>query len=101
MVERGVEANFDIMNEIESSQKKEMKEMWSSLAALEEKFYELQAQIYDLQNRNCEYELKFLRIGLGAKCRILENGMSFETVEPLPWKRFAKEYMINKNKNEE
>src|SRR3954462_8836748 len=60
MVESGVEANFDIMNEIEASHKKEM---WSSLAALEEKVYELQAQIYDLQNQNCEYELKFLRMG--------------------------------------
>ena len=50
MVERGVEANFDIMNEIEASHKKEMKEMLSSLAALEDKIYEIQAQIYDLQN---------------------------------------------------
>src|ERR1044071_9339103 len=95
MVECGVEANFDIMNETEASHKKEMKEMWSSLAALEEKVYGLQAQIYDLQNQNCEYELKFLRIGLGAECKILETGMSFETGEPLPWKHFAKEYMIN------
>src|ERR1041385_7777707 len=102
MVERGVEANFDIMNEIEASYKKEMKEMWSSLAALEEKVYELQAQIYDLQNLNCEYGLKFMRIGLGAECRILETGASFETGEQLPWKRFTKEYVTEKNhKNEE
>src|SRR4051812_12447813 len=101
MVERGVEANFAIRNEIEASHKKEMKEMWSSLAALEEKVYELQAQIYDLQNQNCEYELKFLRMGLGAECRILETGMSFETGEQLPWKCFTKEYVSEKNKNEE
>src|SRR3954464_755639 len=101
MVERGVEANFNIMNEIEASHKKEMKEMWSSLAALEEKVYELQAQIYDLQNQSCEYELKFLRMGLGAECRILETGMSFKTGEQLPWKRFAKDYVINRNKNVE
>ena len=101
MVERGVEANFDIRNEIEASHKKEMKEMWSSLSALEEKVYQLQAQIYDLHNQNCEYELKFLRMGLGAECRILETGMSFETGEELPWKRFAEEYLTEKNKNEE
>src|SRR3954465_6786002 len=100
MVERGVEANFDIINEIEDSHKKEMKEMWSSLAALEEKVYELQAQIYDLQKQNCEYDLNFPRMGLGAECRILETGMSFETGEQLPWKRFAKEYVTNKNKDE-
>src|ERR1041384_5740042 len=41
MVERGVEANFDIRNEIEASHRKEMKEMWSSLSALEENFYGL------------------------------------------------------------
>ena len=41
-------------------------------------------------------------MGLGAECRILETGMSFETGEQLPWKHFAKEYVTNKNhKNEE
>src|SRR3954470_21915762 len=69
--------------------------------ALEDKFYEIQAQIYDLQNQNCEYELKFLHMGLATECRILETKMSFETGKPLPWKLFAKENMINKNKDEE
>ena len=75
--------------------------MLSSLAALEEKFYRMQAQIYDHQNQNCEYELKFSRMGLAAECRILETEMSFETGEPLPWKRFAKENMFNPNKKVE
>ena len=76
--------------------------MLSSLAVLEEKLYGMQAQVYDLQNQNCEYELKFSRIGLVAECRILETKMSFETGEPLPWKRFARENMFNpNNKNEE
>ena len=73
----------------------------SSLATLEDKLYELQAQIYDLQNQNCEYELKFSRIGLAAECRILETNMSFETGEPLPWKRFSKENMFNPNNKDE
>src|SRR3954469_23053023 len=101
MVERGVEANFDIMNNMEAFHKKEMKEMWSSLTTLEEKVFELPAQIYNLQNQNCEYELKFLRMGLGAECRILEAETSFKTGEPLPWKSFAKDYVINKKKNVE
>ena len=73
------------------------------MATLEDKLYELQAQIYDLQNQNCEYELKFSRIGLATECRILETKMSFETGEPLPWKRFARENMFDpkKKKNEE
>src|SRR3954469_21009289 len=103
MVERGVEANFNIINELKSLYSEELKEMWSSLTALEEKREELQGQIYVLQNQNCEYELKFSRIGLAAECRILETKMSFETGEPLPWKRFARENMFNPNnkKNEE
>ena len=40
-------------------------------------------------------------MGLGAECRILETETSFKTGEPLPWKRFAKDYVINKNKNKE
>src|ERR1043165_1632032 len=95
MVERGVEANFSITNELKSLYSEELKEMWSSLTALEEKTEELQGQIYDLQNQNCEYQLKFSRIGLAAECRILETNMSFETGEPLPWKCFARENMFN------
>src|SRR3954464_14473798 len=98
MVERSVEDNFDMMNELKAFHKKETKEMLSSLVALEEKLYEMQAQIYDLQNQNCEYELKFSRMGLATKCRILETKMSFETGEPLPWKCFARENMFNPNK---
>src|ERR1041385_1230841 len=42
MVERGVEANFDITNDLKEQYKKEMKEMWSSVTELEEKLIELQ-----------------------------------------------------------
>ena len=93
MVERSVEDNFDMVNELKAFHKKEMKEMLSSLAALEDKIYEIQTQIYDLQNQNCEYELKFSRMGLATMCRIPETKMSFETGEPLPWKRFAREHV--------
>jgi len=97
MVERGVEANFDIINDMKAFHKKEMKEVWSSLTTLEEKMFELQGQIYDLQNQNYEYELKFLRMCLAAECRILESEVSFEIGEPLPCRRFSKDYVINQN----
>ena len=42
MVEHGVEANFDIINELKVHNKKEMKEVCSSMTALEEKVFELQ-----------------------------------------------------------
>src|ERR1041384_7747713 len=101
MVEHGVEANFNIIKELMYFYLKEMRDTWSSLTELEEKTIELQGQIYDLQNQNCEYELKFLRMGLAAECRILETEASIETGEPLPWKPFSKDYVINKNKNVE
>ena len=43
MVERSVEDNFDMMNELKTFHKKETKEMLSSLAALEENLYGMQA----------------------------------------------------------
>src|SRR3954465_11213313 len=48
MVERSVEDNFDMMNELKAFHKKETKGMLSSLSTLEDKLYALQAQIYDL-----------------------------------------------------
>src|SRR3954463_614073 len=66
MVEHGVEANFDNINDMKAMHK-EMKEVWSSLTALEEKLFELQGQIYDLQNQNYEYELKFLHMVLAVE----------------------------------
>src|SRR3954469_12749821 len=59
MVERGVEANFNITSELKSFFYGELRETWSSVTKLEEKAIELQGQIYDMQNQNCEYELKF------------------------------------------
>src|SRR4051812_22280686 len=101
MIERGVEYNFDIIAELKAHHNKEMKEVWSSMAALDTKVFELQGQIYDLHNQNCEYELKFLCMGLAAECRVLETDESLVEGGPLPWKRFAKDYVINKNKNKE
>src|ERR1041385_705178 len=92
MVERGVEANFDLVNDLKAFYKKEMKEMWKCITSSEEKIEELQGKIYDLHHQNCEYELRFMRMGMGAACRIPETDFSYETREPLPWKRFAEDY---------
>ena len=101
MIERGVEANSDIIAELKAQHEKEMKEVRSSISALEDKVFELQGHIFDLQYQNCEYELKFLRMGLAAQCRIMDTEDSCVEGGPLPWKRFAKTYLINKNKDEE
>ncbi|KAE8792527.1 hypothetical protein D1007_32929 [Hordeum vulgare] len=101
MIERGVEANFDISTELKKQHEKDMKEVRSIISALETKVFELQGHIHDLQNQNCEYELKFLRMGLSTESWILETEESCVEGGPLPWKRFAKDYLRNKNKDEE
>ncbi|KAE8820856.1 hypothetical protein D1007_01172 [Hordeum vulgare] len=101
MIERGVEANYDIIAELKREPEEEMKEVRSIISALETKVFELQGHIYDLQNQNREYELTFLRMGLAAEGRILETEESYVEGGPLPWKRFAKDYVRNKNKDEE
>ncbi|KAE8801056.1 hypothetical protein D1007_23393 [Hordeum vulgare] len=100
MIERGVEANYDIIAEMKREHEVEMKEVRSSISTLETKVFELQGHIYDFQNQNCEYELKFLRLGLAAESRILDTEESRVDGGPLPWKRFAKDYPRNKNKDE-
>src|SRR4051812_36169647 len=45
MVQRAVEVNFNIINELKSFYLKELRETWSSLTKLEEKEIELQGQI--------------------------------------------------------
>ena len=44
MVERGVEANLDIINDLKAHHKRDMKEVWSSMTALENKVFELQRE---------------------------------------------------------
>ncbi|KAE8781846.1 hypothetical protein D1007_44862 [Hordeum vulgare] len=101
MIERGVETNCDIIAELKREHEEEMKEVRSIISALETKVFELQGHIFDLQNQNCEYEFKFLRMGLSAESKILETEESCVEGEPLPWKRFLKNYLRNKNKDEE
>ncbi|KAE8785812.1 hypothetical protein D1007_40453 [Hordeum vulgare] len=101
MIEHGVKANFDIIAELKKQREEEMKEVRSSISVLENKVFKLQGNIYDLQNQNCEYELKFLRMGLCAESRIVETEESCVEGGALPWNLFAKNYLRNKNKDEE
>ena len=72
MVERGINACHTILAEFTNNY---------------EKIKHLQAQIYDLQNQNCEYEYRFKRMSLAADSRILETQSSFYDGEPMPWKK--------------
>ena len=71
MVERGLNSNHMMIAEFTNNVK------------LHEKIEHLQAQIYDLQNQNCEYEYRFKRMSLAADLRIPETRSSFYDGEPM------------------
>ena len=99
MIERGVEANVDIIVELKALQLKEIKEVRTSMAALETKVFELQGQIYNLHNQNYEYELKFLQMSTTSSCRILETEESCMDGGPMTWKLVAKEHNKSSKKD--
>jgi hypothetical protein len=63
---------------------KETAELWDDNLSLHETTNKLQAQLYDLQNQNCEYEARFKQMSATAIFRILETKSSFLDGEPLP-----------------
>ena len=86
MVERGLNANHMMIAEFTHKHKLDAKDIGEHIFKLYEKIEHLQAQIYDLQNQNCEYEYRFKRMSLAADLRILETRSSFYDGEPMPWK---------------
>ena len=86
MIERGVEINHKIINELIGEHKKETSKLWDDIFILSQTTSKLQAQIYDLQNQNCEYEARFKRMSSAASFRFMETNSSFADGEPLPWK---------------
>src|SRR3954468_6511014 len=98
MVEHSVEDNFDIINELKSLYLEELRETWSSVTELEEKAIELQRQSYDIQNQDCEYELRFSCLSSSAGNRAVDFEIS--TGGPLPWKDFIDNYWINIHKKQ-
>ena len=86
MVERGLNANHMMITEFTHKHKLDAKDIGEHIFKLYEKIEHLQAQIYDLQNQNCEYEYRFKRMSLAADLRIPETCSSFYDGEPMPWK---------------
>ena len=64
MVERGLDANHIMITEFTNNHKMDTKNIGEAIFKLHEKIKHLQAQIYDLQNQNCEYENRFKRMSL-------------------------------------
>ena len=86
MVECGINASHTMLAEFTNNYKPDAKNTEESIFKLYEKIEHLQAQIYDLQNQNCEYEYRFKRMSLAADLRIPETRSSFYDGEPMPWK---------------
>ena len=86
MVERGLDANHIMIMEFTNNTKQDARNIGETIFKLHEKIEHLQAQIYDPQNQNCEYEYRFKRMSLAADLRIPETRSSFYDGEPMPWK---------------
>jgi hypothetical protein len=86
MAEHEVDIIYRINQELVVKHKKETAELWNDIFSLHETTTKLQAQLYDLQNQNCEYEARFTQMSAAASFRILETKTSFLDGEPLPWK---------------
>ena len=86
MVERGLNANHMMIAEFTNNHKLDAKNIGETIFKLHEKIEHLQAQTYDLQNQNCEYEYRFKRMSLAADLRIPETRSSFYDGEPMPWR---------------
>ena len=86
MVECGLDVNHIMIMEFTNNHKLDAKNIGETIFKLHEMFEHLQAQIYDLQNQNCEYEYRFKRMSLAADLRIPETRSSFFDGELMPWK---------------
>ena len=85
MVERGLNANHMMITEFTSKHMIDANDIGKHLSRLYDRIDQLQDQIYDLQNQNCEYEYRFKSIGLAADLRIPETPSSFHGGAPMPW----------------
>jgi hypothetical protein len=71
MAEREVDIIHRINQEFIAKHKKETTELWDDILSLHETTNKLQAQLYDLQNQNGEYEARFKQMSVAASFRIL------------------------------
>ena len=86
MVEHGLNANHMMIAEFTDNHKLDAKNIGETIFKLPEKIEHLQAQIYELQNQNSEYEYRFKRMSLAVDLRIPETRSSFYDGETMPWK---------------
>jgi hypothetical protein len=84
MAEREVDIIHRINQELIAKHKKETIELLDDMLSLHETTNKLQAQLYNLQNQNYEYEARFKQMSAAASFRILETKSSFLDGEPLP-----------------
>ena len=86
MVERGLCANHSMITEFIREHKVDGKNIGDIIFMLNDWIDYLQAQIYDIQNQNFEYEAKFKGMSVAANFRTPETHLSFYDGEPMPWK---------------
>ena len=86
MAEHEVDIIHRIIAELIAEHKKETAKLWDDILSLHETTNKLQAQLYDVQTQNCEYETRFKSISYAASFRTLETKSSLVDGEPLPWK---------------
>jgi chromosome segregation ATPase len=82
MVDREVDIIHRINQELIAKHKEEIAELRNDILSLHKTTNKLQAQLYDLQNQNCEYEARFKQMSDAASFRILETKSSFLDGEP-------------------
>ncbi|KAI5005620.1 hypothetical protein ZWY2020_032863 [Hordeum vulgare] len=83
---RGLNANHMMITEFTNKVRIDANDIGKHLSGLYDRIDHLQAQIYDLQNQNCEYEYRFESIQFGADLRIPETRSSFHDGAPMHWK---------------
>ncbi|KAK1612103.1 hypothetical protein QYE76_035776 [Lolium multiflorum] len=59
MAEREVDIFHKIVSELIAEHEKETAKLWGDILSLHDTTNKLQAQLYDVQNQNCEYENSF------------------------------------------
>jgi hypothetical protein len=83
MAEREVDIIYKINQALVAKYKKETTELWKDVLSLQETTNQLQAQLYDVQIQNCEYEARFQQMSVAAGFGILETKTSFLDGGPL------------------
>ena len=86
MVELGLNANHMMITEFNNKHMIDANDIGKHLSTLYDRVDQLQGQIYDLQNQNCEYEYRFKLIRLAADLRIPATRSSCHDGAPMPWK---------------